>query len=367
MAGLHWTFEQLTQYLGQSSFPLSDLNPIIKRVLTTCPGSTVFGIGGHSVVLLISSDITAKVSLQSGDGRLRHEQKILDLLSQSECPHVIQCFHCAVDVSFLELIPNGTLHDRMGINKPRPILPWMFQLSYAAACLESLGYAHGDINPQNILFDGNDQVKLIDFDHSLKFGDMLDVGYEPYVRQHRELVGGIYGVAGPVTEQFALGSVFWYITRGSELYSELEGPDQVDRLLDGNLPLAEPQDPIDRIIRNCWNGYYPKIADLVDNIRDVLGVKTQVQEVIPPSQRHERRRLCEEYCSMANLLHTPGRTKTDASSMVEGGYDEPLAVISGPRSFLKMLWSLLAARIMWNGRLKDMAGRSSELSSSNVQ
>jgi serine/threonine protein kinase len=242
----------------------------------------------------------AKVSLQPGDGRLRHEQKIFDLLGQSEDPHVILCFLCAVDVNFLELVPNGTLHDRMTINKPRPILHSMLQLSRAAACLETLGYAHGDINPQNILLTDNDQVKLIDFDHSLRVGEMLDVGYEPYVRQHRELAGGIYGVAGPVTEQFALGSVFWYMTRGSELYSKLEGPDQVGRLLDGNLPPTDPQDPIDRIIRNCWIGCYLRVADIVDSIQDVLGMEIQVQGIFPLSQRHERRRLCEKYYSMAN-------------------------------------------------------------------
>ncbi|KND88050.1 hypothetical protein TOPH_07271 [Tolypocladium ophioglossoides CBS 100239] len=91
--------------------------------------------------------------------------------------------------------------------------------------------------------------------------------YEPYVRQHRKVVGGIYGNAGPVTEQFALGSVFWYMTRGSELYSELEGPDQVDCLLDDIFPTTNPDDPIDKIIRNCWNGHYLRIADLWTTLR----------------------------------------------------------------------------------------------------
>ncbi|KAM3485049.1 hypothetical protein MY8738_001732 [Beauveria namnaoensis] len=161
-------------------------------------------------------------------------------------------------------------------------------------------YCHGDINPQNILFDYNDQIKLIDFDHSLKVGDELDVGYEPYVRQHREPAGGLFGAAGPVTEQFALGSVFWYMTRGSQLYSELEGPDQVDRLLDGIFPLTDPHDPIDGIIRNCWNGYYPKIANLVDDIQIISGSTLQTQIEETPSQRQERRMLCEEYYKRAN-------------------------------------------------------------------
>ncbi|KAJ2896864.1 hypothetical protein MKZ38_005116 [Zalerion maritima] len=255
MAGLCWTYQDLAKYFDGSLCPASDLNPIIKQLLMTCHGSSVFGIGGHSVVLWISPGIAAKVALKQGDGRHRHEQ---------------------------ELIANGTLHDRLSfVSKPRPVLQWMLQLSSAAACLEAIGYAHGDINPQNILFDAHDQLKLIDFDHSPKVGDDLNVGYEPYVRQHREILGGLYGIAGPVTEQFALGSVFWYTTRSSELYSELEGPDQVDRLLDGSLPTTDPQDPIDKIIGNCWNGYYPRIADLVDDISKISGGQTQTKKANP--------------------------------------------------------------------------------------
>ena len=300
MAGLHWTYEELVEYFQSSSRP-DDLNPIIKKLLTNCPGSSVFAVGGASVLLCIPPHLAAKVPLQQDDGRFRSEQKIFELLGQPSCPSIVQCWLYKIDITFLELITNGTLHDRMSTNQPRPILPWMLQLSCAATCLEARGVVHGDINPQNILLDSNDRVKLVDFDHSPHVGDMLDVGYEPYVRQYREVVGGIFGIAGPVTEQFALGSVFWYMTRGSELYSELEGPDQVDRLLDGIFPTIDLQDPVDRIIRNCWNGHYASIADLVDDIKGLLGVRVQVQQVIPPSLRRERRRLCEKYYKMVTM------------------------------------------------------------------
>lgn len=308
MAGLNWAYEQLSDYFDRTSPPRSDLNPIIQRLLTSCPNSSVFGIGGHSVVLRLSTDIVAKVSLELGDRRLCHEQKIFELLGKLNSPQLIQCYFHVSDVIFLEMVANGTLYDRMSISKTRPILRWMLQLSHAAACLETIGYCHGDINPQNILLDDDDQLKLIDFDHSLEVGDDLDVGYEPYVRQHRGLTGGLYGVAGPGTEQFALGSVFWYMTRGSELYSELEGPDRVDHLLDGIFPINDPQDPIDRLICNCWNGDYPKIADLVNDLQDISGLKIQSQNTDTSSQKQKRRLLCEEYCNMANMTLTTGNT-----------------------------------------------------------
>lgn len=206
-----------------------------------------------------------------------------------------QCLFRGVDVIFLELLANGTLRDRMSISKPKPVLSWMLQLASAAACLERIGYAHGDINPQNILLDAHDKVRLIDFDHAPKTGDSLDVGYEPYVRQHRGPAGGLFGIAGPATEQFALGSVFWYITRDHELYSDMEGPEQVDLLLDGKFPETDPEDPIDRIIAKCWNGMYPKIVDLVGEIEALPGLETQSQKMVPVSQNHDRTRLCETY------------------------------------------------------------------------
>jgi Ser/Thr protein kinase RdoA (MazF antagonist) len=64
-------------------------------------------------------------------------------------------------------------------------------------CLEELGCAHGDINPQNVIIDGNNELELIDADHSLDLSADLDVGCEPCVQQHRESMGGLFGVAGP--------------------------------------------------------------------------------------------------------------------------------------------------------------------------
>ncbi|DAA75432.1 TPA_exp: hypothetical protein A8136_1829 [Trichophyton benhamiae CBS 112371] len=81
-------------------------------------------------------------------------------------------------------------------------MKWMQQLCETAVALENIGYAHGDINPRNILFDDQDNVRLVDFDHAPKIGEKVEVGEEPY---------------------FALGSVLWYLTRGKELYSDIDG------------------------------------------------------------------------------------------------------------------------------------------------
>ncbi|MCJ1255433.1 hypothetical protein MMC24_003249 [Lignoscripta atroalba] len=296
MTSLGWTYEHLSEVIPiltrNSSSPTSaaDLNPVIKQLLTDCPSSSIFGIGGHSVLLAITDDIIAKVSLKPGGRHVSHEQTIFSLLDRrAPCPHIVQTFLRRPDITFMQLLANGTLHERMAMakNTSRPILRWMQQLADAVACVESLGYAHGDINPRNLLFDDHDQLKLVDFDHALKIGDDLDVGYEPYVRSSRiGQPGGDYGVAGPATEQFALGSTFWYMTRGTELYDELDGPEQVDRLMDGQFPATDPQNPIDNIIIDCWLGKFPSIADLSRRIQEVATFDENYQA---------RKKKCEHY------------------------------------------------------------------------
>jgi hypothetical protein len=66
------TYEEICEFIQitrNSSSPttVTELNPIIEQLLTNCPGSSVYGIGGRSVVLSISDDMVAKVSLKPGD------------------------------------------------------------------------------------------------------------------------------------------------------------------------------------------------------------------------------------------------------------------------------------------------------------
>ncbi|QPH09532.1 hypothetical protein C2857_000361 [Epichloe festucae Fl1] len=305
MTDLCETYNALESYF--ESRGIRELNPIIKQLLLACPSSCVFAIGGHSVVLDISSNIVAKVSIKAGDPRIRQEQKIFELLQDSKSHNIVQCFYHGVDVSFLEYIPHGTLHDRMSLPKHRPVLHWMLQLTTAVAYLEELGYAHGDLNPQNILLNDDDELILIDFDHSLEIGEDVDVGYEPYVRQSRERDGGLFGVAGPKPEQFALGSIFWYMSRGNELYAELSGPDQVERLIDCEFPDTDPAEPIDRVIKNCWLRRYARIADLLEEIKAMVGdTARQEKQSVLGHDFSENRRICEKYytsLSVAKAVH----------------------------------------------------------------
>ncbi|KAH9901757.1 putative Rho-associated protein kinase [Xylariomycetidae sp. FL2044] len=291
--GMPWDyFVELVEARGVAP---GNTNPLISKLLAVCPDSHLYGLGGKSVVLWISPQIVAKVSLEAGDERTRCEQEMFVLLDPLECPQLVQCLFRGTDVTFLEFIDNQTLRHRMNVIGPKPIWRWMLELSSAAACLETLGYAHGDIDPRNILVDTHDQLHLIDYDNAIRAGDRVDVGYEPYVRQFRRFSHGQFGVAGPQSEQFALGSVFYYISRGSEMYSELEGHVQVNLMLDGIFPATDPYDPIEKIIDNCWNNRYSRVADLVKEIKARSGLELQPEPTISSSERRECKELCEKY------------------------------------------------------------------------
>ena len=218
MTGPNMSYAPLCEFIPiftrNSSSPaqVTDLNPIIQKLLTSCHGSSIFGVGGHSVIRQHADGIVAKISLKINGQHLSHELVILDLFDQMPSAHIVQTFLRVSDIIFMQLLNNGTLYQRMDIViRPRPILLWMQQLSGAVAYLESFDIAVGDINPRNTLFDSTTKIKLklVDFDHALKFGDELDVDYAPYVRALKVgEKGGTHGIGSPATEQLALGSVF---------------------------------------------------------------------------------------------------------------------------------------------------------------
>jgi len=281
MTGLNWSYEDLCavvpSFPHNSSSPTSaaDLNPAIKQLLDTRPNSSIFSVGSRSVIIMISDDVLAKVSLMRGGKHLTHEQAILTLLDQKPCPNIVQTLLRTPDATFMQTLRMGTLHERIKMNKlPLQVLKWMQQLSDAVACVESCGYAHGDLNPSNILFDDKDQLRLVDFDHAVKLGNDLNVGYAPYVRPKKPgQKGGIYGIAGPITEQLALGSIFWFMTRGIELFHNLQQQEQESRLKENQFPVTEPQDPIDQVIKNCWLGKFSSISELSERIGVIISEK----------------------------------------------------------------------------------------------
>lgn len=151
---------------------------------------------------------------------------------------------------------------------------WMNDLTHAVAFLESLNLAHGDLRPDNILLDRN-RLKLSDFDRTAPIGSPFETCLEPYGRvlsdgESDQGECGTAGFLGPRTEQFALGSLFYLINYGMDVYGDQPLVDdrkergiKLEQILQNmELPVLNDEPIIDDIIHKCWQNQYKSIAEL---------------------------------------------------------------------------------------------------------
>ncbi|KAH6973987.1 hypothetical protein EDB80DRAFT_595630, partial [Ilyonectria destructans] len=144
--------------------------------------------------------------------------------------------------------------------------------------LEGLGLAHCDIRPGNMLSCQSGHVKLADFDRTLKIGEDMLSGTEPFARflgDEGGLDRGTYGKAGCRTEQFAIGSVFYSLTRGydpfeDEWWGRDHRPIRMQKLRKMEFPLTGHSE-CDDIIWNCWHDRYKSITELSADIAALDG------------------------------------------------------------------------------------------------
>lgn len=166
---------------------------------------------------------------------------------------------------------------------------WINDLAQAVAFLESLNLAHGDLRPENILLDRN-RLKLSDFDCTAEIGTDFEACMAPYGRilnnepdQGRR---GTAGFLGPRTEQFALGSLYYLIDYGYEVYGDRRladdpkdhGPKVVELLQNMEFPELNGDPLIDGIIYKCWHNKYATISDLAAYVKTILPERSKGEE-----------------------------------------------------------------------------------------
>lgn len=253
-------------------------------------GLQILGWGSAGYVCKVTKDIALKCSTPE---RTKNEFSVFGLLERHPpCADIVRSFLRLHDLNFMQLLFKGTLEARLQahqIHDPETgvasatakepshlVLRWLIQLSNAAAWLESLTLAHGDIRPSNLLLDSDDHLKLSDFDNTTLIGESLEAGGAPYARllgPEAEADCGSFGALGPRTEQFAIGSVYYYLVRGYEPYDNVRfGEDHgcvvVDMLQKMEFPeLDESRD--DAIIKECWYCGFDSGKDLAFAIRSL--------------------------------------------------------------------------------------------------
>lgn len=234
------------------------------------------------------SHLILKIARQQAIKDFERENAFYDELEKHEpSPYVLQSiFRCHL-LNFLPVM-KGSLEQRIRVNRGRPQSPgdneatsevlqrrWAMEMAGAVAWLESLDYAHGDLRPPNILLTETDHVKLADFDSVSKIGSPCRGSAPPWARVRGMEAGaekrGTFGEHGPRTELFALGSIIYTITRGSEPYESYQNDTRVVQWLQNMEFPSLGETELDQIIDKCWKGSYLLVKDLYEETTRLAG------------------------------------------------------------------------------------------------
>ncbi len=299
--------------------------------MTTASEPKLLSFGAAGIVYQVTNDIAVKRAFADDDEGIQNEYCIYDMLDKMPCcPNLVQSFYRVPSANFLQYLSGGTLDQRLRQHQMRDhtnhrvtgvtcheaqslIWRWMAELAEAIAWLESLGYVHGDMRPPNILLDRTDHLKVIDFDNTVAVGSVSDGDPPPYARVFGDEGAedrGTFGYHGPRTEQFAIGSVIYYMSRGYEPYDnewfgDDHGPEVVRLLQERQFPKVDEHD-MDTIIRKCWYGEYESIRNLKSEvIRLGRYIEFSLATAMPNEEYQARRRECEELVKAGVLDLTP--------------------------------------------------------------
>lgn len=291
---------------------------IPRRISQYCFVST----GAVGWVYKINDRIALKFPRIPGCTKFGHEIEIFDVFENATpCPDIVQSFLRVPAGNFLAFLSGGNLDQRLRANQIREsdepysrvlqitkkeptnvVERWAMELASAAAWLESLGYAHTDLRPQNLLLDDVGHLKLTDFDCVARIGTDKEASAPPYARPLGPEAGtekGTFGHNDARTEQFAIGSILYLMTRGYEPYEEEEFGENVDsaslivsRFQHMEFPTLG-NDPLDQIIKRCWHGEFGQVKGIAEETKQLPGA-IELPRAIPFDMEYIS--LCRKEC-----------------------------------------------------------------------
>lgn len=239
----------------------------------------LLGVGAYGLVYKLSDLVVVKIQRDSKDAveAFANEQKVFGLLGR-QSPYLIPCIYQTPSATFMmrasrdlrDVINSKSYNYRSDI-----AARWMGQLCGGAAFMEKQGYAHGDLRPDNLLIDRNDNLRIHDFGSTLPVGNRLPTGTEPFARLLSKDDGegrGTYGWAGAYTENFAIGSIYYSITRGYYPYAREKYNQKTLMGMCQRKEFPQLTDSIeDRVISMCWYGMRKSVAELEQVFRNMAG------------------------------------------------------------------------------------------------
>lgn len=202
---------------------------------------------------------------------------------RDRCQNIIQSFLILPDHLFLSYCTHKSLaprfYERQERDKsdgyhgrllrvkeyedPALIALWIEQVTSALEYVEKMGFCHNDLHASNCLLDENLDVKLADFGRATTIGQALEGVLPPRAQLILEgPLKGTYGLCSARTEQFAVGTLLYFMVYGHEPYDDLDlSAAEWDRRF-GNMEFRElnRHEVFDGLIAACWYNVYPTMA-----------------------------------------------------------------------------------------------------------
>jgi serine/threonine protein kinase len=245
-----------------------------------CPEGVqrVLASGASSFVGEIDDSTILKYPLEPGGdmSRLAHEYRILSLIGQH--PRIIALKGFTDAGLYLERAVNETIYKYLvkSIHNPPTLqqrVAWCREVTEAVDYIHSKGVIHCDIQPTNILIDGELHAKLADFqgNYVLDTGEFM-AGWsgEPcryFCPREDEFEANIK------TDLFALGSTIHFIMTNQEVFPDIVGGEDgwqetiKFRFASGIFP--HDSHACDNITRKCWTLKYNSATEVFDDIRAI--------------------------------------------------------------------------------------------------
>jgi eukaryotic-like serine/threonine-protein kinase len=243
------------------------------EVCVLIPGYTIqkeIAKGGMSTVLLARRleddlDVILKVLFTKGmedPSDLKRFMQEYNLISAMNHPHVIRIYERAFASEFayiaLEYLPQGDLSNRIakGIS-PESAISYLKQITYGLEAIHELNIIHRDLKPKNILFYGDDMLKITDFGAAKIISDKTQditvnnmVVGTPYYMSPEQCTGMKIDQRSDI---YSLGVLFYQMLTGKKLFTE----NSISKLVQAHLKNPIPKLP-DKLIK-----YQPLIEGML--------------------------------------------------------------------------------------------------------
>ncbi|KAH8728423.1 hypothetical protein GQ44DRAFT_784196 [Phaeosphaeriaceae sp. PMI808] len=154
---------------------------------------------------------------------------------------------------------------------------WIQQITSALTWIEDLGYTHGDLRLANIFLNAMEDIRLGDFDATVKKREQLLVASEPFCKLDENYDTPL---AGPLSEQFSLASCIFIIRFGHKPLHNVEPHVRVRNLIMGLFPSAFSDVIFGDLIEKCWHGYYNTIRAVEHDISSRLGKRNAAKQIL---------------------------------------------------------------------------------------